>query len=135
MKRAGRAITDPQGFTLLEILIAVAILAIGLLAVASMGTIVIKSNAASNRLSIAATLVQDKLEEIRATHYTNVTSTPLAMVTSTPWASRQVVVTPFNEGEPYPPIPGTKKIDVTVSWIDISGIGHSVSLSTLRSEE
>ncbi len=129
MKRAGRAITDPQGFTLLEILIAVAILAIGLLAVASMATIVIKSNAASNRLSIASTLVQDKLEEIRATHYTNVTSMPLETVTSTPWASRQVVVTPDT------PIPGTKKIDVTVSWIDVSGNGHSVSLSTLRSEE
>ncbi len=129
MQRAGRAIAEPQGFTLLEILIAVAILAIGLLAVASMGTIVIKSNAASNRLSIASTLVQDKLEEIRATHYTNVTSTPLAMVTSTPWASRQVVVTPDT------PIPGTKKIDVTVSWTDVSGNGHGVSLSTLRSEE
>ncbi len=129
MKRIGRAITGSQGFTLHEILIAVAILAIGLLAVASMATIVIKSNAASNRLSIASTLVQGKLEAIRAMPYTNVTSTPLAMVTSTPWASRQVVVTPST------PIPGTKKIDVTVSWTDVSGNGHSVSLSTLRSEE
>lgn len=129
MKRAGRAIADPQGFTLLEILIAITILAIGLLAVASMATIVIKSNSASNKLSIASTLVQDKLEEIRAMPYANVTSIPLTTVTSTPWASRQVVVTPDT------PIAGTKKIDVIVSWTDVNGKSHSVSLSTLQSEE
>ena len=129
MKRAGQAIAEPQGLTLLEILIAITILTIGLLAVASVATIVIKSNAASNKLSIASMLVQDKLEEIRATHYTNVTSEPLATVPSIPWASRQVVVTPGT------PIPGTKKIDVIVSWIDGSGNSRSVSLSTLQSEE
>lgn len=129
MKRAGRAIADPQGFTLLEILIAITILAIGLLAVASMATIVIKSNSASNKLSIASMLVQDKLEEIRAMPYATVTSIPLTTVTSTPWASRQVVVTPDT------PIVGTKKIDVIVSWTDVNGKSHSVSLSTLQSEE
>ena len=127
-QRAGWVSTGLPGFTMLEVLMAMALFSVALIALASLSTIVIRGDLAANKLSVATTLAQDKLEELKLTSYDNVTSTALTTVTSTPWASRGVDVTPET------PIPGVKKIDVTVSWTDDKGKSHSVSLSTLRSK-
>jgi type IV pilus assembly protein PilV len=58
-KRKGR-----NGFTLLELLIAVSLLAIGLLAVASMQSVAMNANMVSNRLTVATTLAQQVAEEM-----------------------------------------------------------------------
>ena len=53
-----------QGFTLLEITIAIAILSIGLLAVATMQTTAIKGNARAFGITEGITLAQDRAERI-----------------------------------------------------------------------
>jgi prepilin-type N-terminal cleavage/methylation domain-containing protein len=53
-----------EGFTLIEVLISMAVLSFGMLAVASMQTVAIRVNSFSNRLTEGATLVQDKIEEL-----------------------------------------------------------------------
>jgi type IV pilus assembly protein PilV len=54
------------GFTLIEVLIAISLLAVGMLAVASMQVSAITGNAHANRITEATTLAQDRLEELMA---------------------------------------------------------------------
>jgi prepilin-type N-terminal cleavage/methylation domain-containing protein len=60
-----------KGFTLLEVIIAMAILSIGLLAIGYMQITAIDSNSTGNRITEGTSLAQDKLEELithRMTH-------------------------------------------------------------------
>jgi type IV pilus modification protein PilV len=70
-----KALRDGEdGFTLLEVIIAISLLMVGLLAVASMQVGAINGNADANRMTEATTLVQDRMEELMARSYANVTS-------------------------------------------------------------
>ena len=60
---------DQRGFTLIEILIAITIFAIGILAVASMQISSINGNADAQRITDASTIAQDQLEELMALDY------------------------------------------------------------------
>jgi type IV pilus assembly protein PilV len=62
---------NETGFTLLEVIIAISLLAVGMLAVASMQVSAITGNAHANRITEATTLAQDKLEELMALPYTD----------------------------------------------------------------
>ena len=55
-----------RGFTLLEIVIAILILTVALLGLASLTSMIIKGNASNKTLTIATTLAKDKLEELRS---------------------------------------------------------------------
>ena len=58
-----------NGFTLIEVLVAMVILSVGLLGTAALITGIINSNKVSNRISTAITSAQDKMEEIRGVGY------------------------------------------------------------------
>jgi prepilin-type N-terminal cleavage/methylation domain-containing protein len=60
-----------EGYTLVEILIAIAILAFGLLAVATMQVTAIKTNAIASGISQGLTLGQTKVEELMNLSYTH----------------------------------------------------------------
>jgi type IV pilus assembly protein PilV len=60
-----------QGFTLLEVIIAMLILAFGLLAIASMQTTAIKGNSQAMGLTEAVNLAQDRMERLIGLPYTD----------------------------------------------------------------
>jgi type IV pilus assembly protein PilV len=60
-----------DGFTLIEVLIAITIFAVGLLAVAAMQTSAIKMNSTAGKLTNLSTWGMDKIEELSALPYTN----------------------------------------------------------------
>ncbi len=60
---------SPRGFTLVEIMVAVVILSIGLLAVASMQVSAVNTTASANSTTEATNLAQIKLEELMALQY------------------------------------------------------------------
>ena len=66
-----KRIKNREGFTLLEVLISLAVLAIGMLGIAGMMLMSIRGNTSASRISEATNLAQDKIEEIRAADYTN----------------------------------------------------------------
>jgi len=68
------AIGKPQrdgGFTLIEVLIAITIFAVGLLAVGTMQLSAINVNSTANQITTRTTWAQDKLEELMALPYTD----------------------------------------------------------------
>jgi type II secretion system protein I len=61
-----------NGFTLIETLIVLVILAIALLALAGLMVTTTKNNSVGGHMTEAAILAQDKLEELRATRFDNI---------------------------------------------------------------
>jgi type IV pilus assembly protein PilV len=70
-----RPTTRQGGFTILEVMIAISILAIGLLAVFSTQTRSIRANTNANRLTEGMTLAQDRMEELLALSYDDLDAT------------------------------------------------------------
>lgn len=118
---------NTKGFTLIEVLIGLVILAIGILAIAGMQIVSIKGNFFSSNLTQATVLGQEKLEELK----------------NIPYSSTDLSVGQYNEGM----IPSTifsrrynvaalgssmKTVVVTVEWLDQTN--HSLSLNTILSE-
>ena len=57
-------LTNKKGFTILEVLIAISLLAIGMMALATLQSSGIRGNDLGNRTTQALALAQDKLEEL-----------------------------------------------------------------------
>jgi type IV pilus assembly protein PilV len=64
-----------EGYTLIEILVAITILAFGLMAVATMQVTAIKTNAVASGMSQGLTLAQDKAEELMNLSYSTLIDT------------------------------------------------------------
>ncbi|MCJ7663966.1 MAG: type IV pilus modification protein PilV [Desulfobacterales bacterium] len=62
-----RRLRDQRGFTLLEVMIALVILAVGLLGLASLQIMAIKGNSYGQQMTVASTLAQNQLEQLRRT--------------------------------------------------------------------
>lgn len=66
---------NAKGFTMIEVILAIAIIAIGMFAVMSLVTIVIKGNTQSKKVTTATTLAQDKMEYFKGISYDNISGT------------------------------------------------------------
>jgi len=69
---------NDKGFLMIEAILAIALIAIGLFAVMSLATAVIKGNTQSKNATAAITLAQDKMEYFRGVGYDNITGTSSA---------------------------------------------------------
>ena len=109
---------ESRGFTLIEILIALVILSVSLLALAGLMITTTRNTASGGHVTEAATLAQDRLEELRATRWDNVVSGQDQRVGSTgiAYARNWNVVQNGN----------LRTITVTINWND--RINHSISL-------
>jgi type IV pilus assembly protein PilV len=123
-----------RGFSLLELLVALAILSVGLFALAGLQKTAIEGNAASRNLTSAVFLAEAKMNELQAKGYSNLS--PGAFSDSN---------NPVNErGEPGGIFARTwtvsghgvnmKQITVSVSWKDGVGDNRSTSLDTVISD-
>ncbi|MDZ7696965.1 MAG: prepilin-type N-terminal cleavage/methylation domain-containing protein [Deltaproteobacteria bacterium] len=113
-RREHHKLKDNSAFTLLEVLIAIVILSIGLLGMASLTVGIIKGNSFSNELTTATTLAQDKMEDIRrigSSDYSNVVPEAKA-ICPTPYDhfKREVLVADDS------PATGMKTVVVKVYW-------------------
>lgn len=64
-------LTDKSGFTLIETLVAIAILTIGVFSLYSMQTTAIRGNAAANSLTTASNWARDRVEKVMAVKYSD----------------------------------------------------------------
>jgi type IV pilus assembly protein PilV len=107
-----------QGFTMIEVLIGIMLLAVGLLAVAQMQIMTITTNSLANQRTTAITLGQDQLEILRARPYNNIGAPPLS--NSSGIYTRSWTV------EDNTPATNMKRVTMTVSWL-----GKQVQLQTI----
>lgn len=128
------SVRGEEGFTLIEIIVAIMLLVVALLGMASVTTMVIKGNSFSKMMTTATTLAQDKMEDLNDTRYTALpvgVATDYATVRGTVQASatgayfrRSSTVTANS------PAANMKSISVTVSWPQPSPT-HSVTVNTI----
>lgn len=119
-------VTNHKGLTLLEAVIAMALFFVAVLAFAGVTVTASKGAAASKRLTMATTLVQDKMEQVRSVGY----DPAAALETSEAYGTipgfdvyRRIV-----RMETWRPVPGLQTATVTVLW---SEDRHSVTVSTI----
>ena len=105
-----------KGFTLLEITIAIAILSIGLLAVASMVHMVMNSNRQSSHLTTAVNLVQGKIDELRLGDYSSIADESESGLDEDGTAGNGIFARAVSVTENF--TPAVKIVQVTVSWND-----------------
>lgn len=100
-----------KGFTVIEVLIAIGILAFGLLAIASMQVMAIKTNGKANRITEAATIAMDNLEQLRTINNLGGAIDPTAFPSQQGYYTVQVNPGPVNSGINA----GEQTVTVTIS--------------------
>ncbi|MDP3028876.1 MAG: type IV pilus modification protein PilV [Deltaproteobacteria bacterium] len=123
------SLRNNKGFTLIEVLIATLVLAIGLLSLATLAGTVIRGNSFSNKMTTATTLAQDKMEEIKGLVYDNAGTAAgtenYGSITNYNSYKRVTTVAANTPGS------GMKEVTVTAFW---DADTHSVDLKTILAE-
>jgi len=116
---------DPNaGFTLVESMLTLAIMSVGLLALAGLQITALRGNAWSRRMTTAVSIAEQRIEQLKNTPYSDIQAEAATQVTaSNLHFTRQVTVT-------NGPLPNTKSVSVLVSWQDQSKT-HMFPIATI----
>ena len=126
--------SNEKGFSLIEILIAITVFAIGILAVGKMQIAAIKGNSFANDLTKATTLAQDRMEKLIGLSYTD----PLLGGANTTATDHNDPNNPVDDRYnifwnivPDYPVINTKTIKVIVRWTD-KGAEKSCNITSIK---
>lgn len=120
-----------NGFTLIEVMVSIVILAIGLLGLAPMMAISITGNAFANEATEATVLAQDKIEELK--NMTTFASIPLS--DSVAVDAQYTLVSRVDDTASDGTVPvGVYKIFVRVRWVDQADVGRRLEFFTYRTK-
>ncbi len=116
-----------SGFSLIEVLISLVVLAVGLLALAELQIFSIKGGSASNRVTQATILAQNRLEELRRLPYDD------SLLTQGQHEEGSLSGTIFSQAHDVADLSSTMKtVTATVRWTEDGP--HSISLTTIRAK-
>ena len=144
---AGDKLRSRGGFSLIEVLIALVILAVGLLGLALFQTTAIKGNAIASKWTVATELAQDRIERFRHVGWDNIASSAAGGFTAGPPAQPVYASLPGAAGD-NTIVRGTqyyrvwqvgsnatnslKTITVWCCWEDDAAQWHNIMLVTQR---
>lgn len=123
----GNSFYSEKGFTLIELMIALTVLAISLLGTESVIISIARNRASARKVSVATNLCQAKIEEMRSLGYgaiVNSIETNLNEEGSSGGIFSRYV------GVSTGPVPRTKVVQVIVFWRDLMRI-RSISMRTM----
>ena len=114
-----------SGFTLLEVLVAMVILTVGLLGMASLCVGIIKGNEFSKEISSATTCAREKVEDIERMGFANTTAGTVTegygSISNYTEYKRETIITSNT------PVTGMQSVQVTVYW---DSDNHQVQIRT-----
>jgi type IV pilus modification protein PilV len=122
MRRAKQVEARQEGFTLLEVIVAISILTIGLLAVGSMQTAAIVANSKAYQVTESTVLAQSQLEELMRMPYASMAGGGPQQV------GRYNVTWTVNAAAG---VPNAMFITVTAQWTE-KGVSRSTVLNCVR---
>ena len=112
-----RMVEKNGGFTLLEVMIALVIMAVGLLGLAALQLVAVKSNAFSSEMTYATMLVQQHAEVLKSLPFTDTKLTPGSHTELGSSKGVQYTVT-WNVTDNIPTT-DMKSVNVTVQWLSL----------------
>jgi type IV pilus assembly protein PilV len=118
-----------KGFTLIEVMVALVILAIALLALAGLMLTTTRNNSFGGHMTEAATFAQDKLEQLRAAPWTGIIAGADTVLGSTGISYSRNWLTKDTPD-------GTQRwVTITINWSDpTKKASHSISLRAAVSQ-
>lgn len=126
---------NQNGVTLVEVLIALAILSIGLLALAGLQVVVIKGNTGSKNLTSAAILAEAKIEQLKKDGFDTLVNgeykDPNNLINEV--GEKGGIFARSWKIADYLGTADMKQIDVTLAWTDSLG-DHTISVTTVFSK-
>ena len=118
--------TKSEGFTLIEVLITLVIMAVSLLALAALMATTTKSNSYGSHITEAATFAQDKLEELRAIPWGNI---PIGNTSDQKSGSTGVTYVRHLDTQEHGNL---KTITITINWADRTN--HSLRMTSAMTQ-
>jgi type IV pilus assembly protein PilV len=126
MEKGMKNLKHKEGFTLLEVLVAISILSFGLLAVASMQVAAIQGNSVAHTVTEGTTAAMDRIEQLAALPYNDADlDAGTHTETQDNYTIEWVVVDPGT-------VANTKVITVTVSRQDRGGVTRETELTWIK---
>lgn len=122
--------SNQNGFTLLELLIALVILSIGLLGLAGLHIAAIRGNMSGFKISEASAVAQQRLEELKAIDMAS------AVLSAGNHVDGNIVVQGITYNRSYAvsddtPVRGTSTLIFTVSWVEpVTGVTRTTTIFT-----
>ena len=116
------------GFTLIEVLVALSIFAIGILAVVSMQVMAVEENTLSRRMTEGSHLALGKMEELSGLDYTD---------SNLNAGSHELIQDDYRmtwDVTDNEPLSDTKKIEITVQWNE-KGTNKRVVLTSFKHDK
>jgi prepilin-type N-terminal cleavage/methylation domain-containing protein len=122
-------LTRSKGFSLIEVMIALVILAVALLALAGLMITTTKNTSFGGHMTEAATFAQDKLEQLRASPWTGIIAGADTQVGATGISyARSWTVAANPNGD-------QRWVTITMNWTDpTKKTNHSISLRSVVSQ-
>jgi type IV pilus assembly protein PilV len=105
-----------QGFTLIEVMIALVILAGGLLALMTMQIVSIRANAFSSEMTYAGMLGQRRLEQVRNTAYDSLTPGTVTDIVAASDVTKGMSYTVETKVDDNTPATDMKTVTLTIKW-------------------
>lgn len=141
-----RLFKNQRGFTLLELLVAVSLLAIGLLATAGMQGVALNANSIANRMTFAASLAQQVAEDLMAkprtftrlrtdNTWTDYDLDPLAPGITKTIPSAGTYEASYVTRTNWSGVAGVTRIDITITRTDLTASGSIFALSCFKRVE
>lgn len=119
-------LADNPGFSFIDLMLALVVLTIGVLALADLQIVSSKGNASTKNTAAAAHIAEQKLEVVKGMVYATIAAeAPTAVPDPSGITFTRQVTVATNS-----PIPNTKTVTVIITWTDKAG-PHTVSLATI----
>ena len=125
---------NADGFGIIEVLIAMFLLAVGLLGLASLQSRGIRGNDLGNRTSQAIALAQDKVEELINANATGQTLTAGSDNNIDETGGANGIFTRIWQVQNNTPVNNAQTVAVTVNWNDVAG-PHTVAVNGVVSSD